>query len=244
MNILKNIKDYLPYIHQTIYVNFKYLPINQAIKLPIFIRKAQFKTTRGTIIIESPVKTGMIRIGTKNSGIHLDMKTILEISGKVLFKGKVTISNGSALSVGEFGELIFGNNFISNSNTKFCAFHHVEFGENTELAWDIIVSDTDFHVTKNAITNKPIKSYAPIIIGSNNWIGQRTLVLKGTKTPNQTIVSAGSVIQGKFKCEEKSIIGGNPAKIIAEGCYYRDFEDKSENNIIHYQQYGKQNDYR
>ena len=237
MKILQNIKAWLPYMHQTLYVNFKYLPFSQAIKLPIFVRKAKFKKLKGKIIIESPIHTGMIRIGNIISGIHLDNKTIFEISGKLIFKGKAIISNGNALSIGKYGELIFGNNVYTNSNTKICALHHVEFGDNTQLAWDVIVADTDFHVIKNAITNKPIKAYAPIIIGKNNWICQRCLILKGTKTPDQIIISAGSVIQGRFKCEEKSIISGNPAAVTAEGCYYRDFDDKSEDNVIHYKPY-------
>lgn len=85
--------------------------------------------------------------------------------------------------------------------------------------------DYDFHAMKNAITEKKIRPYGKIEIGDNNWIGQNVLILKNTKTPNYTTISAGAVVSHKYKCEEKSIIGGNPAELITEGTHYMDCFD-------------------
>ena len=51
-NKLNNIIKAVPYIFQTIYFNFHYLPFKQAIFLPIILYKPQFVSTKGKIIID------------------------------------------------------------------------------------------------------------------------------------------------------------------------------------------------
>ena len=55
---------------KTIYFNFKYLPVRQAIKLPIFVSYNTFLgKTKGNIKINSCITTSMINIGFGEVGI-------------------------------------------------------------------------------------------------------------------------------------------------------------------------------
>lgn len=57
---------------------------------------------------------------------------------------------------------------------------------------------------------------APIIIGEGSWIGANTFIKKGTRLAPNTIVSAASVVQGRFKVEY-CVLSGNPATVVDEG---------------------------
>nr|WP_317333832.1 hypothetical protein [uncultured Romboutsia sp.] len=64
---MKSVKRYahlIMSIPKTIYFNFKYLKFKDAIKLIIIISNRVFlEKTKGNVIIESTIKTGMIKIG-------------------------------------------------------------------------------------------------------------------------------------------------------------------------------------
>ena len=79
---------------KTIYFNFTYLPFKQAILLPIAVSRHVFLLkTKGKIIIEMPVRPGIIKIGYKGVGLfdHKRSRSIWEVSGTVIFKGKTFI---------------------------------------------------------------------------------------------------------------------------------------------------------
>lgn len=90
---------------KTIAVNFKCLPLKQAIKLPVLISNhCYLRCVKGTFVIDAPVKTGMILMGFGNVGIF-DKKrsrSILELSktGIITFHGTARFGNGVKLSVG------------------------------------------------------------------------------------------------------------------------------------------------
>ena len=61
---LQTLFKYLPWLPQTIYFNFHYLPFGQAIKLPIILRKPRFVRLKGKVSIENDnVRFGMIVLG-------------------------------------------------------------------------------------------------------------------------------------------------------------------------------------
>ena len=58
-----------------------------------------------------------------------------------------------------------------------------------------------------------INSDEDVIIGTTNWLGDGSIILKGVCTPNNAIVGAQSVVT-KSVFESGVIIAGNPARII------------------------------
>jgi len=202
---------------KTIYFNFKYLTFRQAMVFPFRLsNKVYLRKVKGKIVLECDVLPGMIRIGYKNVDIF-DEKTsrsIWDVSGIVVFKGKSVIGHGSKISVGPKGKLVFGENFNVSAESSIVAFSEIEFGKNCMLSWDILVMDTDFHGIKDSegrILNAPKK----ICIGDKVWIGCRCLILKGSAIPSNSIIGANSVIS-KILDKENAIYAGNPVKLIKE----------------------------
>ena len=66
------------------------------------------RVTGGKIIIDCPISTGLIQFGYGNVGVFDNKKSrsIWEVSGTVIFKGKCNIGHGSKISVGDCGKLI------------------------------------------------------------------------------------------------------------------------------------------
>lgn len=213
----KSIKTLLRLNVNTLYFNFKYLPFKQAIKLPFVVsNKLYFRKTSGKIFFDCPIRTGLVHIGFGEVGIFDNKKSrsIWDIAGTVIFKGKADIGHGSKISVGESGTLILGENFTVTAESTIITYSEVQFGNNCLLSWDILVMDTDLHKIRNssgAILNEP----QPILIGNDVWIGCRSLILKGATIPNGCIIGANSTISKKLE-SESCLYVGSPAKCIRE----------------------------
>lgn len=223
---IKTLCRALPYILQTIYFNFKYLPIHQAKRLPILLHKPHLRILKGEIKINSEIiYPGMIRLGFPQAGLHDDKGIVIELGGKIVFNGPMSFATNGYISVGQDAVLEIGKHTAMNENCRIMCFHKTIIGDYTCIGWDCTLCDTSFHRLKNAFTGAKTKKSAPIILGSNNWIAQSCLIMKGTKTKNYITVNAGSLLNQAYRCSEKSILMGNPATVFAEGCYYLDRED-------------------
>jgi acetyltransferase-like isoleucine patch superfamily enzyme len=203
---------------RTIYFNLKYLSFRQAIKIPILISgNVYLRKTAGRIFFECPIKTGLVQFGYGKVGIFDNKlsRSIWEVSGTVIFRGKCFIGHGSKISVGTCGRLILGNNFVITAESSIVAFSEIQFGNDCLLSWDILVMDTDFHNVRDRsgqIINKP----RPIIVGEKVWIGCRCLVLKGAIIPNNCVIGANSIICRVLE-NGNSLYVGSPVKCLKEG---------------------------
>jgi acetyltransferase-like isoleucine patch superfamily enzyme len=226
--ILKTLRS-LPY---SIYFNFHYLPLKQAIRLPILLYKPCLLKTQGEIKIETPqVKVGMIRLGldivslyypNNRCGIIIDNN-----GGTIVFKGKGRIGSGSAISIGPHGRLELGDNFSVSANFKIVSYNKILIGANFSGAWEVIIMDTDFHQTVTLENGKRSQINGEIRIGNNNWFGIRTLILKRTQTPDYCIVLATTVLNKKVEYDPYCMIGGNPVELKKNGIY-RDYKSYEE----------------
>jgi acetyltransferase-like isoleucine patch superfamily enzyme len=214
MNTDKIVKliRYIAGVPKSIYVNFRLLPFEQAVKLPIIVsRKTKLRSLSGKVHL-TKVKTGIIRIGFGGTDMmdYAYERTILKITGNIHFQGKTKIGVGAKIMVS--GNLIVGDRFdITGNSTIICA-KEIQIGNNTMIAWQSILMDTDQHAIydeNHTIINQDKK----ITIGNNVWIGARSLILKGSTIADGSIVGANTSISKSFNTQ-KSIIAGNPAKII------------------------------
>ena len=219
----------------TLYFNLKCFPIKQAVKLPVYIYRTRFLNLKGKISFADNVqlKRGMVCIGFPETCLYMDKRYTLDIGGQVVFHGECHLGMGGVLSVGPKGLFNVGDCVKMSDSTSIVCHHYIEIGNNSTAGWGCLFCDSDFHSMKNAFTEKKIKAYAPIRIGENNWFGESCTVLKGTVTPVYTTVSACSLLSHKYKCAEKSVLSGNPAQVVSEGCYYRDMNDDK----VIYEQY-------
>ena len=200
---------------KTIYFNFHYLPLSQAIKLPIMLsHKVRLMECSGKIILPKKVHIRMIQIGFEGVGIF-DAKysrSIWQVSGTVIFNGTAAIGHGSKISVGKDAVLTIGNHFCITAESSIVCQKEITFGDDVLISWENLFIDTDFHHVKqngNAI-NPPEK----IIIGNHVWIGCRCTILKGSTIPSNSILGARSLVNKAVGNTERAIIAGSPAKVL------------------------------
>ena len=80
------------------------------------------------------------------------------------------------------------------------------------FAPDVVIRTGDSHSILDS-NSRRINHAQDVLIGNHVWVGNKTILLKGTELSNESIVAAGSVVTKKF-IENNIIVAGNPAKII------------------------------
>ena len=76
-----------------------------------------------------------------------------------------------------------------------------------------MMMDFEAHGT-NPLERSKIGKIGEITLGNNVWIGNSVIILKNVKIGDNSIVAAGSVVL-KGIYPPNTIIGGNPARVIA-----------------------------
>ena len=106
------------------------------------------------------------------------------------------------------GSISLGNYILISPGTSIRSAESIDIGDSTMIASDVVITDSDWHGiydrTDYVATPKPIK------IHKNVWIGERSIILKGTQIGENSIIGAGSVVHGDIP--PNSIYAGNPAK--------------------------------
>jgi acetyltransferase-like isoleucine patch superfamily enzyme len=114
----------------------------------------------------------------------------------------VTMTKNAILDVGED---------VGISSSGICAALEIRIGEGTIIGADSLITDTDFHCAiNNWRWNNDVASTArPVIIGRGCFIGARSIILKGVRLGDGTIVAAGAVVTKDVPSGFMAI--GNPA---------------------------------
>lgn len=202
---------------KTIFFNFKMLPFNQAIKMPIYIYgKIIFRSTSGKININSPVYPGMIKIGKRDYYVETSVpRSIWTVKGTINFSGSINFLQGSYIMVTNNATLSFGTRqAVIGSNIRIFCFNKIDIGDTCRISWDCQIMDTSFHYVED-LNNKSIRPLTtPVYIGKNVWLGNRTTISKGAVIPNYTIVASNSLVNKDYSdLGENCLIAGTPAKM-------------------------------
>lgn len=177
-------------------------------KFPILVyRHTYIKKHGGYVQIDVPLAIGQLQIGRLRSGFQdVKERTIWNVSGAIILKGKVSFGRGSRIDVGSNGKLTIGDRFCASGNTTIICQKAITFGNDDLVSWDTFFMDTDFHHITNlnggGITNFP----KPITIGNHVWIGYGVNVLKGVKLAGHTVIAAKSLITRS--CDKEYVIIG------------------------------------
>ena len=106
------------------------------------------------------------------------------------------------------GSISLGNYILISPGTSIRSAESIDIGDSTMIASDVVITDSDWHGiydrTDYVATPKPVK------IHKNVWIGEKSIILKGTQIGENSIIGAGSVVHGDIP--PNSIYAGNPAK--------------------------------
>ena len=147
-------------------------------------------------------------------------RIVISNKGKIVLGDNVSLNsfpNGDLYRTGLItyfndAEIIIGNNCNLNGtmihcNTSVKIGNYCMFGPGTKIV------DNDSHRISIDISERrkpPVSK--PINIGNNVWIGMNSLILKGVKIGENSIIAAQSVVTKVVP--DNVLVGGNPAKII------------------------------
>lgn len=101
------------------------------------------------------------------------------------------------------------------SQLAVCESTSIIIGEDCMFSNQVNFSTTDSHAIEDLEGNR-INPAKDIQIGNHVWIGQKTLVLKGSSVADNCIVGAYSLVNKKLT-ETNSIYAGHPAHKVKEG---------------------------
>lgn len=220
MNLFKRIYIHIPEISKLVrsfYFCFRYLPFNQAIKMPIFLAVPikVAKLYKGGIVFNGSVQSRQIEFVEGIEGIPaLRTNIFIEKGSKVIFHGKAFLSSGSLLRVDSGGILEIGKDFVINKNTIIRCSEKITLKDDVMIGWNNEINDNDGHPIY--IEGEKIKSTSPIKIGPHVWITTYVKISKGVEISEGCIVAKGAVVTKKHNTPN-SLIGGIPAKDIRTG---------------------------
>ena len=137
---------------------------------------------------------------------------------------RMTIEKGSSIRIGRNasirrnlsliakngGCIEIGHDVFMNTNVSITALSRVEIGDRTRIANNVVIVDHDhdyMHGYRGYIT-------APVIIGSDVWIGANAVILKGTSIGDGAVIAAGAVVAKSVP--KGAVVGGVPAKVLKE----------------------------
>lgn len=198
---------------KSVYMNFRWLPLKKAIKMPILISFDASLSGGGKILLPEQVKFGMVHIGFHRVPIcNPRDKTVVIVDGTLQINGTFHVGNGTRIRVTNESILTTGANFGISASTAINCYNKISIGKDVLFSWDCLVMDSDTHPifgSNSEIINKGIE----VVIGDHVWVGCRSTILKGSRIPDGCVVGACSLVSGT-KYEPSTIIAGHPAKSI------------------------------
>jgi acetyltransferase-like isoleucine patch superfamily enzyme len=203
------------HIFKTIFYNLKFFGFKRGLKFPILIaRHTKIRRSSGKIIINSEnISFGVFRIGFGRSGITdvKQKKTLIDLEGEIIIKGKASIGVSSAISVGKKGKLFLGDNFVISSDSNIICHKKIYFENNILISWGVLIMDTDFHPIY--YDNKLINPDEEIYVHQDVWICCNVTILNNSKINSNIVIGANSLVKGHLN-SSNSIYAGNPVKLI------------------------------
>ena len=136
---------------------------------------------------------------------------VLELNGIIELNGKISIGGGSKIcTVNKKSMLRFGKNVVITGNCHIVCTDYINIDDECLISWNVQMLDSDHHKIYDKSKNL-LNQNKPINISKNVWICSNVSILKGTFVSNDSIISAGSVLNKQF-CEENVLIANNEIK--------------------------------
>jgi acetyltransferase-like isoleucine patch superfamily enzyme len=133
--------------------------------------------------------------------------TILAMKGSVIDIRGVFVKDYSHLFADEGAVIQIASNVEIGIGNVIVAKNKITIGANTLIAEYVTIRDQNHDLSNLAQFN-----VAPVMIGSNVWLGAKATVTMGVNIPDGTVVGAHSFVNKSIS--QRSVVAGIPAKII------------------------------
>lgn len=215
---------------KTYYFNYKKFPYSIAKKLPVyFYGKVKFSSIKGEFRIEAPIKKAMIGFGQSFEFPTTSKGTSeIALNGTMVCKGNVQIGKDVCLSISEGAHFEMGHFACLGSSVLVFCKHKIVLGEYVRVGFQTQFFDSTIHQLIDLKTNEKTAFSGPIHLSDKTWVGNRSTIMKNTKTPINCIIASNSLCNKDYTAYgENILIGGLPAKLIREQIT-RDWEGEQE----------------
>lgn len=199
------IGTFLRIIHHAIFVNALkfYFFLNFYVKSKIFridVHNVRSYMINGVIYVRNRGKISIGQGFDVNSGVNNN-----PIGGDTISRF-IAATENSVITIGDN---------VGMSNSTIYSRQSIQIGNNVLIGGGCKIWDTDFHTidSNNRIFNgdNQIKS-APVVIDDNVFLGAFSIILKGVRIGQNSIIGAGSVVTKDIPANV--IAAGNPCKVI------------------------------
>ena len=139
-------------------------------------------------------------------------------NSKFEINGDFTVGHGVRISLAHNSTLTIGgkdkefNSGIS-CDTLILVHKKVQIGTDFLCAWNIFISDSDWHQIGNQ------NHQGDVVIGDHVWIANSTNILKGSIIGNNCIIASNTKIANKT-FPDNVLIGGIPPKVIKSEIFW------------------------
>lgn len=155
----------------------------------------------GVTLHDSEIQFGgdnaLIYLSSGKNSVHVNLVAYTET---VIYLGRGNYYNGRfSASAAERQNIIVGNNGL--------------------FSWGIFLRTADTHLIYDVETKNRVNPSASVLIGDHVWIGQNSLVLKGSQIGSGAIIGANTVSAGKIN-PSNSVMAGNPGRVVKHGVFF------------------------
>lgn len=135
-----------------LWLNFRCLPLKQALRLPIFVYgRPRIYGLSGNIFIKGKVNVGMIKFNVNRPGAPSlqSVQSELVNHGTIVFHGYGEIGTGNKLYVGKGALLEIGNNFKITDFVNIGCLKNIFIGEQSWIVHRCQIFDSNYHFIAN-----------------------------------------------------------------------------------------------
>jgi acetyltransferase-like isoleucine patch superfamily enzyme len=215
---------------KTLYFNLKKFPFSTAQKLPVyFYGNVKLKDISGKIVINAPIKSGMIGFGQPYEIITRSKGTAeFSLQGEMIFNGHVQFGKDYLIHVAPSATLKMGNMSSLGHSGKIICYDKITFGDYARVGYESQLCDTTVHQMIDTVTGEKYPLTGSIELGNYNYISNRVTILSKTVTPDFCTIASNSLCAKDYTSFGNNIlIGGMPAKLIKNNIS-RDWEGEAK----------------
>lgn len=156
---------------------------------------------------------GLLSVGTGQIGIFSPHDlTHIRVDGQLHIHGNVYLGKGCRIHIAK-GAIAHLNHCSLTGHTRILISRSLTIGARSLISWNCELLDDHWH--PYSYDGKEEKETG-LAIGEHVWLGSNVQVLPGVTLANHCVVGAGSVVTKSFT-EERSLIAGNPARVVRKG---------------------------
>lgn len=153
--------------------------------------------------------TMLLRSIHKGFRCQISLGTMIAPSAELSAAKKAEVTIGKSFAMLKDASLVcrdgatvkIGNNVTFGIRNYINAHEKIIIGDNVNFAPDVKIYDHDHDIKHYSMASMGWRNHyvtAPVIIGSNVWIGANVVILRGTVIGDNCVIGAGAVLKGEY----------------------------------------------